>query len=184
MRCRHPQVPAGDRQSHPRRLARRGVWAPEPQRLSALRTLSGVAPVTKRSGKSTSSTCATRHMQGYATRSFIGRGQPSRTTPRAAVATPLCASAVIPMAAPSVASRTDSCRWHVSSCSDRRCSILIAANQRRHELRHPFVRLTSTSLRPDLPGGRAPSASVVPDAAPRHRREPARSVLDDASTVL
>jgi hypothetical protein len=35
--------------------------------------------------------------------------------------------------------------------------------------RHPFVRLTSTSLRPDLPGGRAPSASVVPDAAPRHR---------------
>jgi len=49
--------------------------------------------------------------------------------------------------------------------------------------RHPFVRL-STSLRPDLPGGRAPSASVVPDAAPRHQREPARSVLDDASTVL
>jgi hypothetical protein len=34
--------------------------------------------------------------------------------------------------------------------------------------RHPFVRLTSTSLRPDLPGGRAPNASVVPRMP--HRR--------------
>jgi len=90
-----------------------------------------------------------RHMQCYATRSFIGRGQPSRTTPSAAVATPLCTSAVIPMAAPSVASRTDSCRWHVSSCSDGRCSILIAPNQRRHE---SASSLCSTDV--DIPSSR------------------------------
>ena len=35
---------------------------------------------------------------------------------------------------------------------------------------HPFVRSKPPSLRPDLPIGRAPRASVVQDAAPRHRR--------------
>ena len=41
---------------------------------------------------------------------------------------------------------------------------------------------TISSSRPPL--GRVPRASAVQEAAQRHRREPARSVLDGASTVL
>ena len=42
------------------------------------------------------------------------------------------------------------------------------------------------SLRPDLPPGRAPRAAAVKDAAAQSAAsaEPARSVLDRASTVL
>ncbi len=42
------------------------------------------------------------------------------------------------------------------------------------------------SLRPDLPSGRAPRAAAVKDAAANAAApaEPARSVLDRASTVL
>ena len=42
------------------------------------------------------------------------------------------------------------------------------------------------SLRPDLPSGRAPRAAAVKDAAAKAAApaEPARSVLDRASTVL
>jgi hypothetical protein len=51
---------------------------------------------------------------------------------------------------------------------------------------HPFVRSAGPSLRPDLPYGRAPRAAAVKDAAANAAApaEPARSVLDRASTVL
>ena len=40
------------------------------------------------------------------------------------------------------------------------------------------------SLRPDLPSGRAPRAAAVKDAAVAAPAQPARSVLDRASTAL
>jgi hypothetical protein len=50
---------------------------------------------------------------------------------------------------------------------------------------HPFVRSAGPSFRPDLPSGRAPRAAAVKDAAAKAApAEPARSVLDRASTVL
>jgi len=50
---------------------------------------------------------------------------------------------------------------------------------------HPFVRSGGPSFRPDLPSGRAPRAAAVKDAAAKAApAEPARSVLDRASTVL
>jgi hypothetical protein len=60
-----------------------------------------------------------------------------------------------------------------------------SARRSKHKPDNPFVRSEPTSLRPDLPLGRAPRASAVQDAAKRHRRlAPAGSVLDSASTVL
>src|SRR5262252_6662757 len=53
------------------------------------------------------------------------------------------------------------------------------------EEQHPFVRSGGPSFRPDLPTGRAPRAAAVKDAAVKAApAEPARSVLDRASTVL
>ena len=53
------------------------------------------------------------------------------------------------------------------------------------EDQHPFVRSEGPSFRPDLPSGRVPRAAAVKDAAAKAApAEPARSVLDRASTVL
>jgi hypothetical protein len=50
----------------------------------------------------------------------------------------------------------------------------------------PLFDRTGPSLRPDLPAGRAPRAAAVKDAVAKAAApaEPARSVLDRASTVL
>ena len=85
----------------------------------ALRTLSGVAPVTKRSGK----TCIVvmRYAAHVRLRKAvsIGRASPSSTTPRAAAATTPCARAATPTAVPFAASPTGCSASPASCCSGK-----------------------------------------------------------------
>jgi transposase len=90
---------------------------------SALRTLSGVAPVTKTAASLTPLSCAVPRTTDCATRSITGRGSPFSMTKRAAAVTWPCASAVIPMAAPFAVSPTDYSNSLAPSCSDKPCSI-------------------------------------------------------------
>jgi hypothetical protein len=116
---------------------------------------------------------------------IIGRASPSSTTPRAAVAMLLCANAATPTAGLFAASLIDCSPSPAPYWSGKHCLIPNSARRSPHKPNNPFVRSELTSLRPDLPLGRAPRASAVQDAATRHRRlAPARSVLDSASTVL
>src|SRR3954447_1214692 len=97
---------------------------------------------------------------------------------------PPSARAVTATAGPCAVSPTGCSGSHVSCCSGRCYSTPTTARQQR---RRSERSLSSTgpdilSSRPTL--GRAPRASAVQEAAQRHWRKPARSVLDSGSTVL
>jgi len=116
---------------------------------AALRTLSGVAPVAKRSGK----TCIVvmRYAAQVRLRQavFHRAASPFCTIPRAAAATTPCEDGVTPMAARCVASPTACSGWPASCCSGRCCSTLTTVQERRCRPGHPLVRQKRPSLRPD-----------------------------------
>src|SRR5438128_4084026 len=125
---------------------------------------------------------------GSKTRSITGRASPPSTTRPAGVATPRCADTAT--AAPCAPSPTACCRWPVPCSSGRPCSPPLTSRARPpHEhtpVPIPLFDRQRPSLRPDLPTGRAPRAAAVKDAAvlAAAPAQPARSVLDRASTVL
>ena len=97
------------------------AWQPLRRRdYHALRCLSGVAPVTRRSGKSCSVTPATGDCRQL---SIIGPAWPPSTTRPAVTATPSCAGAVTATAAPCALSPTACCRSPALCLSIRPCSI-------------------------------------------------------------
>src|SRR4029077_15662075 len=129
-------------------------------------------------------------ISGSRTRSIIGRAwQPSATRSAAAVM-PRCVSAATATAAPCAPFPPPCCPWPLPYSHSRLCSTPITMfgkpPAREHRPAIPLFDRKPPSLRPDLPPGRAPRAVAVKDAAahPAASAEPARSVLDRASTVL
>src|SRR5437868_9911722 len=77
------------------------VWQPLRRRdYHALRNLSGVAPVTRRSGKPASLSAVMPAISGFRTRSIIGRASEPSTTLSSAAVMPRYAGAAIDTAAP------------------------------------------------------------------------------------
>src|SRR5467141_1425989 len=167
------------------------VWQPLRRRdYHALRSLSGVAPVTRRSGK----TCVV--VRRYACNKRLANAlyhwarlatQHDALSRRRYAALRQAATAT---AAPCAPSPTACCRWPAPCSNSRRCSTpatrFATPPAREPPPPIPLFDRKPPSLRPDLPPGRAPRAVAVKDAAANAAAsaEPAQSVLDRASTVL
>src|ERR1700730_11551637 len=129
-------------------------------------------------------------ISGSRTRSIIGRVSQPSTTRSAAAVMPRCASAAIATAGPCAPSPTACCRWPAPCSSSRHYSTpatrFATPPAREPPPPIPLFDPKPPSLRPDLPPGRAPRAVAVQDAAANAAAsaEPARTVLDRASTVL
>ena len=146
---------------------------------AARRTLAGVAPVTKRSGKSPRLYALCR------VPAATQRDPLSKTIPMSTTVTLPYVNAATHTAAPSVVSLIGCSDSHAPCSNATQYSIQITARQWSHN-QTPSLCSTEHDISPSRPAtGRAPRAGDVQDAASRHRRRaPARSVLDIASTVL
>jgi hypothetical protein len=93
-----------------------------------LRTLSGAAPVTKRSGKSL--IVVRRYAAHVRLRDtvYTGHVSPPSAIPSVALDILRCVNVATRTVALSVVSRIDCLLWHVSFCSDRRCLIRTLAD--------------------------------------------------------
>jgi transposase len=115
---------------------------------AALRTLSGVAPVTKRSGKS--HLVVMRHAAHARLRQAVphwARVAVCRTTPKAAAATTPCAGAGTPTVVRSAASPTGCLGSPASCCSGRRRSIPSTLPCQRPQHRHRSWPIVARALK-------------------------------------
>jgi hypothetical protein len=183
-RCRDPALAARGRHGHARHLADRGRG---PARAPGLRRAQD--PL----GRGTCDQAQWQELRrgdalrrpGPAASGRVPLGaSPCSTTPRAVPATRRYGHVATRMVAPCVASPTGCSGSPASCCNARPCSIPSTARRLRRRQRASLGSTAATipSSRPPLGG--APRASAVQEAAQRHRREPARRVLDGASTVL
>ena len=156
----------------------------------ALRTLSGVAPVTNAAASLMSSSCATPRTFDCATLSIIGHALPLSTMTRAALATPHCVDAGTRTGVLSAASQIDSLQWLASSCNDRLC--LTPTSARPPDHKRPFVFDQDNRCFSVRPQGRfsVPTCRTTLRRAQRrsrlaggHRRSRRNAVLTAASTA-
>src|ERR1700712_2665021 len=88
---------------------------------------------------------------GYETPYSTGCERQFRMIMRSVAATRRCANVAIHMAALFEVWLIDCLNWHALYCAGESCLIRRGANPSKYNHHHPFVRLSTTSLRPDLP---------------------------------